>query len=498
MILIWTIVWSHLYSYSFEPNPDWSHEYSGQEEILQYLIRVAQKWGLFQKIRFNTGVSAARWDDTAGHWKIDVQVTGDKEAEFGRQYSINADYLVSAVGQLNMPSYPEVPHLDSFKGKIMHSARWDWSYSMKGKRVAVIGNGATAAQIVPEVAKVCDTLTVFQRTANWIAPKANCVIDSKMRTAYRYIPGLRKAYRARLMDIRESIYQANVVGNSDAKQDLKNACLQMLVDQIPDNPALRENLIPTYPPGCKRVIASDDFLSTLNQPQVTLETSKIINVMPTGLTVEGDSEHVVDVIVFATGFRTLEFMYPIKIYGLGGVSLDAVWKKGTKAYLGISVEAMPNFAMLYGPNTNLGHNSVILMVEAQSRYISAMISTLLAPSTSDERLHITVKPTSVAEYNTIAQERLKLTSFANPACHSWYKAADGTVTNNWYGTVVEYQEKVSTINWLHYDIETVSGRRVIREKQTYIGRVVEESRYTRYLYAISTVFAVLAFKQILG
>jgi cation diffusion facilitator CzcD-associated flavoprotein CzcO len=344
------LVWSHLYSLSFEPNPDWTREYPGQEEIHQYLKKICQKWGLYNYIRFNSVIEESRWDETEFKWHSRVKVTGGKSAEFGADYTIKSDYLVSAVGQLNTPYYPKIPGLEDFKGTVMHSARWDWSKPIAGQRVGIIGNGATAAQIVPEITKTAKNLTVFQRTPNWLVPRDDKKITSLRKAAFRYIPPIRRMYRASLMDFRESWYDAAVIEDSALNNEMKRLCTEMMKTQLVDKPELCDKLTPDYPPGCKRIIISDDYYPALNKANVQLETSPIQNVTSSGIVVDG-KEIDLDVIVLATGFQTLEFMYPIKVYGEKGRSLEDIWPSGARAFLGITVESLPNFSMLYGPNT---------------------------------------------------------------------------------------------------------------------------------------------------
>jgi len=277
-------------------------------------------------------------------------VTGGKAAEFGEKYTIQSDYVVSAVGQLNTPHYPDFEGLEDFTGTFMHSARWNWSKPVAGKRVGIVGNGATAAQLVPEVAKTAKSLAVFQRTPNWVVPRDDKVISAIRRALYRYIPLIRQRYRASLMDMRESFYEVAVVEDSEGNQVVRDQCLDTMKSQLPDKPQLFEKLTPNYPPGCKRIIISDDYYPALNRPNVSLETGAIQRITKDGIVVDGQ-EIKLDVLILATGFKTLDFMYPIKVYGEEGRSLESIWPSGARAFLGITVESLPNFSMMYGPNT---------------------------------------------------------------------------------------------------------------------------------------------------
>jgi cation diffusion facilitator CzcD-associated flavoprotein CzcO len=486
------IVWSHLYSLSFEQNPDWSREYSGQEEIHQYLIGIALKYGLYRHVRFNTTVDEARWSDTENKWKTKVHVGGLKEAEYyGSDYTITSDFLVSGVGQLNQPRFPDIEGLDAFKGKKMHSARWDWTYDLRGKKVGIIGNGATAAQIIPEVAKQAASMTVFQRTPNWVVPRDDKAITDTMKTIYRYIPAVRRRYRAQLMDLREQFYNGAVVRGDSGQDDFKAMTIALLEKQIPSKPELRKKLLPNYSPGCKRIIISDDFYPAFDRDNVTLETDKISHITENGIETTTGTSYDFDVLILATGFRTVEFMYPINIIGAGGRSIGDIWKSGARAYLGITVEDLPNFGMLYGPNTNLGHNSIILMIEAQSKYINALIKPVLAAKKEGDTLKLTPKTSRVVEFNTALQAHLSESTFADPACNSWYKNSAGLITNNWSSTVVDYQKKTENLDFDDYDISG-SGAQDVKGKKEHIGRVVEETQTVTLLGGIATLATLAA------
>jgi len=459
-----------------------------------YLVNVAQKWGLFHYIRFNTVVDEARWDETSKTWQTSVSVTGGKDAEFSPSYTITSNILVSGVGQLNQPYYPKIDGIDSFKGKIMHSARWDRSYDYAGKKIALIGNGATAAQILPELVKTAESVTMFQRTPNWVIPRDDKPISETMRKVYRYVPGVRKRYRASLMDARESFFEAAVVEDSQMNSIIRQLSLGHMAAQVPNNEDLRKALTPDYPPGCKRIIISDDFYPAIAHPKAKLETRPIDHITASGIAVAGtDSDY--DFIVLATGFRTVEFMYPIKIYGSQGAAIEDIWKGGAHAFLGMTVPQLPNFAMLYGPNTNLGHNSIILMIEAQSSYINTLIGPVLkarAASGSGSGLSILPKPDSVKNYNTEIQARLKKSTFSHPNCRSWYKNAEGLVTNNWCGPAVEYQIRTSVVDWNDYIISGTGKESFQPSKaRQEIGRIVEEG-HSSITKIVSTVIAGVA------
>ncbi|EEQ87527.2 monooxygenase [Blastomyces dermatitidis ER-3] len=479
---------SHLYSYSFEQNPSWTRLYPGQEEILRYLHTVAEKYQLFRFIRFNSAVEEARWDDKTRKWRTAIKVAGEsKDAEFADQYTLTSDFLVSAVGQLNSPAYPSIPGIEGFQGKIIHSARWDWTYDLKGKRVGIIGNGATAAQIIPVIAPDVAQLTVFQRTPNWVVPRLDTAIPKPIRALFQYFPPSLWKLRSWMMDLREDFHGAIADQDSKYATHARTASLELMKKQLPNRPELWEKLVPDYPVGCKRVIISDDYFPTFLRDNVTLETSPITQITKNGIKVDG-AEHEFDVIVLATGFRTVEFMHPIQVYGINGRALSDIWSDGACALYGITVESLPNFGMLYGPNTNLGHNSIILMIEAQTKYIQAMINAVLKARQVGESLTILPDPKRVDAFNDELQSTLETTSFAHPSCRSWYKRADGKVTNNWSGTVVQYQKILSRVNWADFILDGYGAQQLrVRQKKTYVGRVREESLFTYRTWLVTMI-----------
>ncbi|EEH42256.2 uncharacterized protein PADG_07076 [Paracoccidioides brasiliensis Pb18] len=479
---------SHLYSYSFKQNPNWSRLYPNQEEILRYLHGVAEKYKLFRFIRFNSAVEEARWDDKTRKWKTAIKVgSGSKDAEFVDHYTISSDFLVSAVGQLNSPSYPSIPGIEDFQGKMIHTARWDWTYDLKGKRIAVIGNGATAAQIIPEIAPDAAQLTVFQRTPNWVVPRLDTAIWKPAQILFKYFPLALWKVRAWMMDIRESVHATIADQDSKWAELSRTASINMLKRQLPNRPDLWEKFIPNYPVGCKRTIISDDYFPTFLRSNVHLETTPIDHITKNGIQVAG-IEHEFDLIVLATGFRTVEFMHPIQVYGSEGRSLSDIWADGARALYGVTVEALPNFAMLYGPNTNLGHNSIILMIEAQARYIQALVRAVLTARQRGGSLAILPDPKRVEGFNAEMQRVLATTSFAHPNCQSWYKRADGKITNNWSGTVVEYQKVLDRVNWGDFLVEGTGAEQLGgRKRSTYVGRVREESLFTYRAYLVMMI-----------
>jgi len=441
-----------------------------------------------------------------------VHVLGGKEEEYGEAYTIKADYLISAVGQLNVPYTPGISGLTDFKGKLVHSARWNLSNDLSGQRVAIIGNGklkdrsmkvvsnllmvikgATAIQIVPELAKVASKLTLFQRTPNWVMPRDDEAYPRRTRMLLHSIPMARSFYRASLMDRSEGFHQPLTGMGSSASEQLRDWCLGHMHSQLPDRKDLWKTLTPAYAPGCKRILISNDFYPTLLQENVKVETTAIKRLTPTGIETVDGQEIQYDCIILATGFRTGDLLQSLPISGLGGRAMQEIWKQeGVHALYGIGVEDMPNFSMLYGPNTNLAHNSIILMIEAQARYIQTLVSKVVNARNQGQRLVITPRRSRVHDYNDHIQQRLSSTSFADPKCQSWYKTEEGRITNNWYGTVVQYQNMLATVHWSDFDVIGF-GAETLKGMNTNIGRVVEESRLNlTVLVAMGSAVALAA------
>ena len=476
LLLIFAVL-SHLYSYSFEPKPNWTREYPGQEEIQDYLIAVAHKYQLYRHIRFNSSVTEARWDDDNDKWRTVVRCFG-QEAEFGDCYTVTSDFLVSAVGQLNVPKYPEFPGLDTFQGKIMHSARWDWDYKLQGRRVGIIGTGATAAQIIPEIAPVTSQLIIFQRTPTWVMPRHDEPISSNRQALYKYVPFAQRRYRAKIMDFRESVYDATVNPQTAKHHQIASFSHQHMLNQLPScaSTKLRAALTPNYPFSCKRIVVSDDYYPSLLLNNVHLETSPISHVTPDGVQMANGTHHDLDLLILATGFQTTNFLYPIQIYGTGGTSLSDSWAKGASAYLGMTVAHLPNFAILYGPNTNLAYNSEILQIEAQSLYINRLIRTVLDQKRHGQSLTLQPRPEVVANYDAEIQDRLSRSTFAHPNCTSWFKDEHGRITTNWCGSAVEYQKRTCCLDWSDYEMLGTGAAEVEKRGRERWKRRIEETQ----------------------
>ncbi|KAJ9612637.1 hypothetical protein H2200_004234 [Cladophialophora chaetospira] len=488
-------VFSVLYSYSFAQNPKWSRQYPSQEEILDYLTDVAQKYGLYKYARFHSAVDEAHWNDKTLKWETMVTVGGGKEAEFTSSYKLTSDFLVAATGQLNKPKGLDIPGYNDYQGKIMHSARWDWSFDMRGKRIAMIGTGATTAQIAPEIAKLASQLTICQRTPAWVIPRHDSEIPKWQQSLFTYIAPIRKRARAEAMDFRESFHSAVTKSDSAYADLMRTMNYNLLRQQLPDRPDLWEKLSPQYHPGCKRTVISDDYYPTLLRSNVKLETNRIEKFTTDGIKFEGhDSEDKFDLVILATGFDTFSFLSPIKISGRNGKSLEDIWAHASYAYKGVTVPDLPNFGMLYGPNTNLSHNSLILVIEAQTKYISVLIAKVLQARRRRQNLALCPLEEKTLSYWHDLQLALQKTSFSDPNCNSWWKRSDGIITNNWSGTAIDYQDNLSVVDWSDYYAFGSFGGEIDmlgrKGKKTKIHRVVEETWLSRT--ALSVVVVVFA------
>lgn len=426
---------SHLYSFSFEPKLNWSRKFALQPEILDYMKHVARKYGLRPFIRFNTEVDEARFDEAAGLWRIRTKA-GEE---------ITANVIVSGTGQLNRPFTPQLPGIESFAGKAFHSARWDQSVDLQGKNIAVIGNGASAIQFVPQIAPKAKKLTVFQRSANWIVPKADRPYTDFEQRMFRRFPWLVKLHRLQIYLRLELNYLAFVRGSFFGKL-FEKASLKELETHIKD-PELRAKLTPDYPAGCKRILLSNDWFPTMARDNVDVSTSHIEKVTPDAIVTKDGVSHPTDVIIYSTGFVTTTFLAPMKIVGRNDVDLNAAWANGAEAHRGVAVAGFPNFFMLYGPNTNLGHNSIIFMIECQVNYIMQCIGALRNPKVR----YIDVKKEAEDAFNRDLQENMQSTVWA-AGCSSWYKTADGKVTNNWSSFTVKYWWQMRHPDFVEYRV----------------------------------------------
>lgn len=413
---------SHLYSYSFAAG-EWSRRFAPQPDILRYLEGVAGDL----PVRYGTEVTSASWDDAAAVWRL---ATSDGEIE--------AEALVSACGQLSHPATPELPGLGSFTGPVFHSARWDHSVDLRGKRVGVVGSGASAIQFVPAIAPDAARVTVFQRSAPYVIPKTD--------RPYR-----RPASRLRARVARTfwtGFFEFGALGFTAIKPFARVFALAhhaQLRLQVPEA-GLRSRLAPDYPVGCKRVLLSSDWFRALARPNVDVRTEKIVEVTAEGLRTADGVLHPCDVIVFGTGFRTQDFLAPMRVTGRDGRELSEEWRDGARAHLGVTVPGFPNLFVLYGPNTNVGSGSIVHMLECQIRYAREGIRRLAGGARSVE-----VRPDVASAYDVEMQGRLGDSVWTE--CTSWYRTDSGRITNNWPGTMREYARRTAVFEPAEYLVD---------------------------------------------
>jgi cation diffusion facilitator CzcD-associated flavoprotein CzcO len=413
---------SHLYSFSFEPHYPWSRRFAPQAEILNYLRHCASKYDISRHIRFNTEVTAAKWQEQQQHWRISLN----------DGTHITARALITATGQLNQPAYPPLKGIDAFHGPHFHSARWDHSVDLRGKTVAVVGTGASAIQFVPEVTKVAGKLMLFQRSAAYVISKPDRAYSKLEHRILEKWPLTHTLDRARIYVANE----ARVLGFTSFQKAMelyKWLFRRQLTSQIED-PALREKLTPDYPMGCKRILMSNDYYPALAQNNVEVINHGIQSVDESGLIDSNGVHHAADVIIYGTGFRATDFLTPMEITGRDGRQLNDVWRNGAEAYLGISVHGFPNLFMLYGPNTNLGHNSIIYMLESQFHYVLQCLENL------KEHPVMEVRDDVQSTFNQRIQKQIRETVWEK-GCNSWYKTESGKNTANWPGFTFDYRRR---------------------------------------------------------
>jgi cation diffusion facilitator CzcD-associated flavoprotein CzcO len=412
---------SMAYCFSFEQKTDWSRKWAPQPEILAYMEHCAEKYGLQPHIRFDSEVATAHFDADAGVWNL--RTTSGEEH--------TAEILVSCVGQLNRPHVPEIPGLEGFAGPCFHSARWDHDVDLRGKKVAVIGNAASAIQFSPRVAEQAAELRIFQRSANWMIPKFDREFTDAEKRRFTRHPWLARLYRWWLwfsFELRWPVFRRNRFLGSR----IERMALSDMQEHVTD-PELRKALVPDYPIGGKRILISDDYYAALARPDVKVVTTGVDRVDEHGVFDRDGTHHAADVLILATGFESTSFLVPMKIAGLDSRSLEAEWKDGARAYLGITVAGFPNFFMMYGPNTNLGHNSILFMLECQTRYILDCIRAI----ENRDLAWISPRQDVMDAYNEDIQRELERTVWAQTG-KSWYKTEDGKITNNWSGTTTRY------------------------------------------------------------
>lgn len=414
---------SHLYSFSFEPKPDWPHVFSYQPDIFDYLKGVTDKYGLRRAIRFGQHVDRAHWDDSEYRWHVFTKN--------GEEYV--AQFLISGAGALHIPSLPDIAGLGDFAGPVFHTAQWDHTVDLTGKRVAVIGTGASAIQVVPELVKIAGQVQLYQRTPAWIKPRINFAFPEPMKRAFKFVPGVRAALRTATywaLDARAFALAKHPSLLRVAEQFYKLNMRRYVAD-----PALRKKLTPTYRAGCKRILVSDNFYQAVADPRTEVITDGIARVSADAITTVDGTERRVDAIVCATGFHVTDWYTYLDVKGAHGEDLSDRWnREGVMAHRGITVADVPNLFLLLGPNTGLGHNSVVFMIESQINYVADAIGA------ADKMGAQALAPSRQAQdrFNEQLQRDLAKTVWNTGGCHSWYMDSHGVNRSLWSGFTWEY------------------------------------------------------------
>lgn len=424
---------SNLYSYSFAQNPNWSRSFSGSAEILDYVHHLVDEYRLRPLIRFGQNVEAVAFDEAEGVWN--VSTTGGEP--------FKARSVVMASGPLSNASFPKMPGIERYEGHKIHSARWDHEYDFRGKRVAVIGTGASGIQIIPELVKVAGSVKVFQRTPGWVMPRPNFKTPEWNKSLFRHLPAAQTAVREALFWGHESMALA-VIWNSPLTRIAERVGRAHLHRQVKDS-WLRRQLTPDFRIGCKRVLVSNDYYPALQKPNCKLITWPIATLSPAGIrTVEG-IEHQVDCIVFATGFDVSNVGTPFPITGVQGRVLGEEWRGGAQAYKSINVAGYPNLFFTFGPNSGPGHNSALVYMESQIDYAVKGIQTIL----NNDLKSLDVKPEVQARYNRSIQKRLSKTNW-NSGCKSWYLTAEGFNATMYPGFATQYARQMQAFDLHDY------------------------------------------------
>ncbi|MFJ1678446.1 flavin-containing monooxygenase [Streptomyces sp. NPDC088251] len=440
---------SHLYSFSFAPNPEWPRTFSGQEHIRAYLEHVADTFGLRPHIRLNHEVMRMSWDRDALHWVI----------ETGNGATFTADVVVSATGPLSDPRTPDIPGLDSFPGKVFHSARWDHDYDLTGKRVAMIGTGASAIQIVPAIQPKTGRLTLFQRTPPWVMPRMDRRISGAERWLHRTLPITGTARRGLLWGIRE--LQVSAFTKRPDELGLVEKIAKSSMARSIKDPALRAKLTPSYRIGCKRILLSNAYYPALAQPNVDVVASGLAEVRGSTVVASDGTEAEVDAVIFGTGFHVTDMPIADRVVGAEGITLAESWKDGMQSLRGAGAAGFPNWMTIIGPNTGLGNSSMILMIESQLNYMADYLRQL---NVLGGRVALDARPSAVGAWNRRVQERMKRTVWNTGGCTSWYLDANGRNTTVWPGTTAEFRKATRSVDLTEYEVVRIPKRAAAPER----------------------------------
>jgi cation diffusion facilitator CzcD-associated flavoprotein CzcO len=413
---------SPLYSFSFELNPRWSRVFAPQAEIRAYLERTADRHGLRPHLRFGAEVEAMEYDEATRRWTVTLAD--------GAVLTPRA--VISGVGALHEPFVPDLPGIERFRGRAFHSAEWDHSYDLTGKRVGVVGTGASAVQFIPKIAERTAHLTVFQRTPPWIQPRPNARFSPRTQEVLANVPGAARALRAAFFWSLEARGLGFTV-DPRLQAPLERLVRRQLERQVPD-PELRARLTPDYAVGCKRVSLSNDYYPTLTRPDVTVETAAITGAREQALVTADGGAHALDCLIYATGFRVTEAQRERRVVGRDGVKLRERWATGAEAHHGTTLPGFPNLFLLLGPNTGLGHNSVVFMIEVQIQHVLSCLRLLRDAGAQA----LEPRPEAVRRYNDRLHRRLRRAVWSSGGCHSWYLDAGGVNRTLWPGSTLEF------------------------------------------------------------
>jgi len=425
---------SYFYSFSFEKKYDWPRPYAPQSELLAYMEGVAEKYGLLPHCRFGQEVSRAVWKEKAARWSLEM-ASGE---------TVEADVVVSAVGMFNDLVYPDIDGRDDFEGPAFHSARWDWSQSLEGKRIGVIGSAASAVQIVPEIVKVAGQVHLFQRTANWVLPKEDEPYSAEELEEFRRNPAALDAKRDEMF---QTVDEGMTFKDVEQLKKLEGVGDEVL-RQVED-PVVREKLRPQHPYGCKRPLLSNEFYPAFNRPNLELVTEPIERITRDGIRTTDGRERKVDLIVFATGFSATKYLSALDVRGRDGQHIDDAWHDGANAYLGITTAGFPNLFMLYGPNTNNG--SILEMIEHQTNHVLAHVERIAR----EDLAWVDVKPEAQAAYNEKVQAAIAEIPVWNHEVNGYYRSASGRVVTQWPFSMTEFKQMTEKLDPEAYEV----GRR---------------------------------------
>jgi cation diffusion facilitator CzcD-associated flavoprotein CzcO len=426
---------SHLYSFSYAPNPDWSSTFSPQPEIQTYLQRVARDSGAIDHVRLHHDVEEATWDEASQRW---VLVTAGG--------TLSCDILIPAMGPLSEPKLPDVPGIGDFRGSSFHSAAWDHDHDLTGERVAVIGTGASAIQFVPRIQPQVGELQLYQRTPAWIVPRRDRPLTDAEHRLYRRLPAAQLAMRAGLYWAREGFVLA-LMGHDRIRKVQEHVARGHLAKQVPD-PELRAKLTPNYAMGCKRILLSNDFYPSLMQPNVDVITHGIREVRAHSIVAADGTEREVDTIIYGTGFHVTDMPVADRVRGRHGRLLAEHWQGSPQAYKGTAIAGFPNLFMMVGPNTGLGHNSIVFMIESQVNYLSDILGKMRRRGLAVAEVREDVQ----AAFNEDVQRRLEGSVWNDGGCKSWYLDAQGRNTTLWPGFTWPFRQATRAADLSDYEV----------------------------------------------